>query len=212
VGGAISRFSHTLSNSSVAGIASSSSVPSLNIFPAGTFRALQEASRNLTSMDDYLAKWELSTSKSFAHRLLVHTVPGPTGLVHNRTTSIITKMPALALWLLVAANLLLAPFGLVVAILAVRATSPEVHQIHTRLITTGLAAQLCDWQHARKPADNESGLFKEIVQKDSKAVIRKWVSIRCTAPGGAEFMTEDVLETTLEEGEQVRPLQSRQTL
>jgi hypothetical protein len=157
---------------------------------------MQEASRNFTELHDYVAIWELYISKAFTMPLVMHTVPSSPTLVQKRIISIITELPAAALWLLVIANLLFTMLGLVLATLAIRATSPEVHQVHTRLTTVGLAAQLFDWQHARKAAKRDSELFKENVRKDGKIAVRKHVSIRSASPGGAEFMTENVLEIT----------------
>ena len=76
--------------------------------------------------------------------LVIHTVPAPAELAQRRVTKIITELPALAFWLLVAANHLFALLGLALAILAAQATSPEVQELHTRLTTAGLAAQLFD--------------------------------------------------------------------
>jgi hypothetical protein len=71
---------------------------------------------------------------------------------------------------------------------------------------------LFDWQHAQKEANNDSDLFKTSVEKDNRTVLTKRVAVRCTAVGGAESVTENVLESTLADDEEVHPLQSRQTL
>jgi hypothetical protein len=97
--------------------------------------------------------------------------------------------------------------------MAIRATTPKVHQVHVRLTTAGLAAQLFDWQHARKAVKDDRKLFKENTEeKHGNTVATKRVTVRCSAPGGAEFVTADVLGTSLEKGDVLRPLQSRQTL
>jgi hypothetical protein len=151
---------------------------------------MQEASRNFTGPHEYIAIWELYISKAFTLPLVMHTVPASPNFVQKRIVSIITKLPAAALWLLVIANLVFTILGLVLATLAVRATSPEVHQVHTRLTTAGLAAQLFDGQHARKAAKTDSELFEENMPNDGKTAVRKQVSIKSTASSGAEFVTE----------------------
>jgi hypothetical protein len=87
-----------------------------------------------------------------------------------------------------------------------------VHQVHVRLTTSGLVAQLFDWQHAQKAAADDRELFRELAENDNSAAARKRVKFRCSALGGAEFVTEDVLGPASKEDEGVRPLQSRQTL
>ncbi|KAF1937843.1 hypothetical protein EJ02DRAFT_514911 [Clathrospora elynae] len=200
VNGEITTLSNTKSNGSVAGITSGVSLPSFGW--------------NHTTPDDFIAVYEMSISKALALPLVVHTVPAPPDLVQRRVTKIITKLPAIALWLLVTSNLFFALFGLVLSVLAIRATSPEVHQIHTRLTTAGLAAQLFDWQHARRAAKNDQELFTENLNNGSKKGVEKRISVRATATGGAEFLTENVLSTvtSLEDEEQVLFLRSTQKL
>jgi hypothetical protein len=187
------------------------SLDTIGFYTTGKSQAQRAINRDLSSIGKVLAVYELGMSKAFAVPLVAHTVPTSPSIAQRRVSSIITKLPVVALWLLVTANLLFAVFGLVLAVLAIRAASPEVQQAHTRLTTAGLAAQLFDWQHARKEARNDRELFQETAEKDSKETFRKGVSVKCTAPGGAEFITVNVLVTSLEDCDVPRPLQSRQT-
>jgi hypothetical protein len=189
------------------------SLPSAGFNLEAWTTAQQAANRNLTTPDDFISIYELGMSKAFAWPLAVQTVPASPLRVQKRVSKIITRLPALALWLPVAAKLLFAVFGLVLAMMAIRATTPKVHQVHVRLTTGGLATQLFDWQNARKAVKDDLELFKENTEeKYGKTVATKGVKVRCSAPSGAEFVTVDVLGTFLENGDVLRPLQSRQTL
>jgi hypothetical protein len=101
---------------------------------------------------------------------------------------------------------------LILAVLAALATSPEVYQVHTRLSTAGLAAELFDWQHSQRAAKSDSELFIENTTENNSMNCRKRIGVRCTAFGGAEFVTHDVLGISTKDNEQSRPLQTRQTL
>jgi hypothetical protein len=160
------------------------SLDTLGFYTTGKSQSQRAVNRDPSSIGKVLAVYELGMSKAFAVPLVAHTVPTSPSIAQRRVSSIITKLPVVALWLLVGKPSLRG-FGLVLAVLAIRAASPEVQQAHTRLTTAGLAAQLFDWQHARKEAQNDRELFQETAEKDSKETFRKRVSVKCTAPGGA---------------------------
>jgi hypothetical protein len=204
------KLSPYKSNGSVAGIVS---MPSVSAF--GYIVDLQnvagiEANQNLATPDEFVKNYESVMSKVFAIWLVIHTVPAPATLVQRRVTKILTKLPSAAFWLLVTANLLFVLLGLSLSVLAARATSQEVHQVHTRLSTTGIAAQLFDWQHSRRAIKDDFELFKENTAKGCMTGVKKRISTRYTELGGADFVTHEVLDTSAREDEQARPLQTRQ--
>jgi hypothetical protein len=195
----------------MAGIVSMPSVSGLS-FSAQLQTVQLKSTQNLTTPEAFVKSFELAISKAFASWLVVHTVPTPVGLAQRRVTKIVTRLPVIAFWLLVTANILFALFGLILAVLAALATSPEVHQVHTRLSTAGLAAGLFDWQHSQRAAKSDSELFIENTTENNSVDCRKRIGVRCTAFGGAEFVTHDVLGISTKDNEQSRPLQTRQTL
>jgi hypothetical protein len=188
------------------------SVSGLDLFTIQRQTAYIKSKQNLTTPEEFLKSFELAISKVFGSWLVVHTVPAPAGLVQRRVTKVVTKLPVTAFWLLVTANVLFAFLGLILAVLAALATSSEVHQVHTRLSTTGLAAGLFDWQHSRRAAKSDFDLFMENVTEDNRADPGDRIGIRCTSSGGAEFVTHNVLDISTKDNEQSRPLQTRQTL
>jgi hypothetical protein len=95
-----------------------------------------------------------------------------------------THLPATALWLLVIANMLFAGFAIMLMILALRASSPGVHQVYTRFTITGTAAQLFDRRHWLELFNRNSDLFA--------CGVRKRVGVTVTKNGGAEFLRDEV--------------------
>jgi hypothetical protein len=180
------------SNGSVAGIVSMPSTHSARRVIPLLSQARIEAYKDFTTAEQFMEKYEVAMSKIYALWLTIHTVPAPVSLVQKRTTKVITKLPVLALWLLIVANLLYALLGIILTILALRASSPEVHQVYTRLTTTGLAAQLFDWKHSRGRAGRDFELFREYADTGAHEGCRKRVGVRCTEIGGAEFVAYDL--------------------
>ncbi|KAF2821695.1 hypothetical protein CC86DRAFT_470389 [Ophiobolus disseminans] len=208
-GDKVLSLSTTKSNGSVTGIVSMPSVSSGGYFTDLTNQVLRETNKNLTTPEAFVKQYELAMSKAYLVWLVTHTVPAPADLVQRRETKVITRLPATALWLLVAANLLFALFAVVLSSMAIRETSPEVHQVHTRLSTAGLAAQLFDWKHSRKPAQGDFELFQENnTAKTEEPSLRKRVGVRCTDAGGAEFAAYDFVDVLAEEANEAKPIQT----
>ncbi|KAF1840313.1 uncharacterized protein K460DRAFT_421289 [Cucurbitaria berberidis CBS 394.84] len=208
----VTDLSYEKSNSSTTGIVSMMGVNAFGFMGHLVNEVYSEANRNLTSPALFIEQYEKEISRALITPLITHTVPAPARLVQRRRAKVITKLPVVALWLLVIANSTFALLGLILACIAFRATSPVVHQVHTRLTTAGLAAQLFDWEHARRAAKDDKELFKENLGEYAEKGVQKRVIVKCTAPGGAEYVIENGLMPILEDEEQARPLQSRQTL
>jgi hypothetical protein len=190
----VKSLSASPSNGTVVAISSMPSIDSEGFLTLLSNIALREANRNLSTVEEFTAKYELAMSKIFALWLVINTFPAPAHLVQRRVTKVITKLPMAALWLLVLANLLFALFAVVLAVLAIRNTSPEVREVHTRLTTTGLAAQLFDWKHSRRAARRDVEFFRENTGLEEKEGVRKRVGIRQTEFGGAEFVAYEVID------------------
>lgn len=161
----------------------------------GKQRMMAQANANRSTPESLVRQYELSASIAMAVPLAAHSVPAPAVLVQRRRNAVITQLPKLALWLLIASNLLFALLGCILALLALKATSPEVNQVYIRLNTTGLAAQLFDPQSARRKGAGDTDLFREN-HREEEGFLAKRVGVKRTAHGGAEFVVFDTGDET----------------
>jgi hypothetical protein len=188
------------------------SLSSLGFLVSSRIRASQEIINYLTTFEAYIKSYELAISKRLTTPLVVHTIPAPAIITQRRKNTVITRLPRSALWLLVVANMLFAIFGCVLAILAIKATDPEVHQVHLRLSTAGLAAQLFDAPHAQQPANKDVELFRENSREVTFRPSKK-VCLEPTVHGGAKFSTRDAGKGALvEANRETLPLRQTHTL
>lgn len=169
------------------------SLRSFGNFANGLNRVILETNRNYTTPEAFTDSYALAMSKQMAVPLLVHTVPKPASVVQRRVPSVITKLPKVAFWLLVAANTAFILLGLVIPVMAIKVASPKIHQVQIRLSTAGLAAQLFHPQHARRQAGDDKRLFRENSKGGPSGKARR-VGVQCTSDGGAEFVTHDGLD------------------
>lgn len=186
----ITSLDTSASNGSVTGLVSMMSLRSFGNFANGLNNVLLESNRNYTTPEAFIDTYALAMSKHMAVPLVVHTVPAPANVVQRRVPAVITKLPKVALWLLVAANTAFAILGSIIAVLAMRVTSPNVHQIQIRLSTAGIAAQLFNPQHSRRKAKDDKALFEETSKNKLLRVTRR-VGVQSTSAGGAEFFVHD---------------------
>jgi hypothetical protein len=188
------------------------SLDTVNKMATGKNKVITQVNSNITTPEVFIKEYEYTISKQMGIPLIVHTEAVPAILTQRRKASVITRLPKVALWLLVVANLLFALLGCVLASLAFKATSPEVHQVHVRLSTAGLAAQLFDPQHARREGNNDGELFRE-KSRDEKMACDKRVGIRRTVHGGAEFVAHDTGDdASMEAGGETLALRHTRTL
>ena len=96
---------------------------------------MMEVNQNYTTPEAFIATYQRSMSKYMSPPLIVHTVSERADYGHRRVTSVITRLPKVALWLLVVANSTFAILDLVIAIIAIHAASPTTHQAQIRLST-----------------------------------------------------------------------------
>lgn len=188
------------------------SLDSVNKMSTGKNKALTQANSNITTPEVFIKEYEYTMSKQMGIPLIVHTEPAPAVLTQRRKAAVITRLPNVALWLLVVANLLFALLGCILASLALRATSPEVYQVHVRLSVAGLAAQLFDPKHARREGKNDAELFQE-KSRDEKIGCDKRVGIRRTVHGGAEYVAHATsTDVSMEDGGEMLALRHTCTL
>lgn len=182
----------TLSNGSVAGIVSIPAGGLSSLASTNINRVHQQVNRDQSRLTPSIIKerYEVEMSKALSMSLAVHSIPVPVDAVQLRRSEVITKLPALALWLLVTANLLFMLLAIVMAIFAVKSASNEVHQVQLRLSSAGLASQLFSSGTAKCAAKDEFDLFHTSHAGDEyqlRQTISK-VEVRNTDRGGAEFV------------------------
>jgi hypothetical protein len=121
----------------------------------------------------------------FAMPLAVQSVPDASSVAQVRASKIITRVPVAALWLLVSANFAFATIAIVLASLAYRTSSNDVHQVHTRLSIPGLAAALFDESSNDKNAKSSSKLFDE---NCTAALSQVKIGMESTLAGGMTWI------------------------
>ncbi|KAI8931207.1 hypothetical protein NX059_011556 [Plenodomus lindquistii] len=143
VGGSVTQMTKRLSNSTVAGTSILLTLESIGQYRnADSLSQIRDRGYFASTFHEYYALYELAMARFHLMPLAAHTIPETSPTSQRRVKSIEAKVPAAALWSIVAANSLFAALALVVAILAWRASSDQVHQIQLRLGITGLTAAL----------------------------------------------------------------------
>ncbi|KAH6644208.1 hypothetical protein C7974DRAFT_439475 [Boeremia exigua] len=212
VKGRLVSLNTTLSNGSVAGIVSQLSIEAVGTLAVGSNSALASVNHNYTTPEAFVTTYEQSMSKSMSVPLITYTVPEQAIYAHRRVTSVITRLPKVALWLLVVANSIFTVLGLAIAVIAAKAASPRTHQAQIRLSTSGLAAQLFASPHARREAKNDAELFQQ-GKRSVVGIDTKKVRMRSTSLRGAEFVTVDaVVDVEDQSGEETLGLRSTHTI
>lgn len=138
--------------------------------------------RDSPTMDTFISAYARASSRLYLSFLIAQCSPRPVLAAQSRTSSVVTKVPKTAVWILVTANLLFAFFGIVLTILALVANSPDVHQVQIRMNITGLAAQLFEGRSAQERAKNSKQLFEERDGEGDRMVKR--VAVERTDKGG----------------------------
>jgi hypothetical protein len=81
-------------------------------------------------------------SKAYSYSLASQMSSRPSILVQRRITKVVTRLPVTALWLLVAANMLYALIGWIIAVCAMLKVSKEVGRVQKELSVDGLVQAL----------------------------------------------------------------------
>ncbi|KAF2266170.1 hypothetical protein CC78DRAFT_160888 [Lojkania enalia] len=190
LGGLVTSMSKQKSNGSIAGISSMSSMATANFLMPAISKATASANFLQKSPQEFIDYWVSEMTSVLALPIATQTSPRPSELVQRRVSKLVTKMPISALWILVTANMAFAVLGLVLAILALVATSPNVHQVQARLGVAGLAAALFEKTHSERVVRSDTDLFAENVGDESGFV--KKVGVRRTDTGGSAFTVSDI--------------------
>ncbi|KAJ4382433.1 hypothetical protein N0V86_002768 [Didymella sp. IMI 355093] len=145
--------------------------------------------RTHVTPEEMTKRYELEMSKALMSGLIVNTVPVPVERAQLRGNEVVTRLPAVALWLLVSVNVLFMLLAIGLAVWGTRSSSAEVHQVQLRLSSAGLAAQLFSYQTSTLAASDDFELFhtdENIIEgEDQKMPL---VTICSSAMGGAEFV------------------------
>ncbi|KAF2744962.1 hypothetical protein M011DRAFT_460452 [Sporormia fimetaria CBS 119925] len=189
IGHEVTSLEKTKSNGTMTGIASASNFP-IGFF-AGEMSMGAVAASTESNADDFIATYARHLSLINSRTLAAQTVTDKALLAQVREQKIVTELPAAALWVLVVANVSFALIGIALAVIALRAASEDVHQVHTRLGIAGLAAALFEGIHAERVVSSDKELFSEENPEVRRKVFKK-VGVRRTDTGGSSFMVMEV--------------------
>lgn len=109
---------------------------------ADAFQATWVSITGSQDTNAYIHAYSTAISRSFASELTAQTEPRPALRAQSCEKKIVTEVPKVAVWLLVAANILFVLLALGFAGLAVHALSPTTHQVAVRLNIAGLTAHV----------------------------------------------------------------------
>jgi hypothetical protein len=150
-----------------------------------------EANRDVNglSLAQYTKRYEIEMSKAMLITLVAFSIPAPVDQVHLRVNEVVTRLPTVALWLLLSGNALSALLALVITVCALKSASADVLQVQLRLSSAGLAAQLFSPESAEQSAREDFDLFHQrgVAQEELEDTAR--VRIRRSPFGGAKFVT-----------------------
>jgi hypothetical protein len=137
----ISLTSKSLSNGTVAGTASMPGTRQLGIL-ANIFQDESTGPLSRSSPENFIRSFEIGMSKAYSYSLASQMSSRPSILVQRRITKVVTRLPVTALWLLVAANMLYALIGWIIAVCAMLKVSKEVGRVQKELSVDGLVQAL----------------------------------------------------------------------
>jgi hypothetical protein len=195
IDGKVQHLTPTLSNGSVAGMVSMIASEFVNEMTGPLGNVLDEVNRDVKSLTlaQYTKRYEIEMSKAMLTTLVAFSVPAPVDRILLRVNDVITRLPAVALWLLLSGNALFALLAVVITVCALKSASVDVHQVHLRLSSAGLAAQLFSPESAEQTAKEDSDLFHQRdLEGDSEETLLEGtarVQIHGSTLGGAKFVT-----------------------
>jgi hypothetical protein len=199
IDGKIQHLAPKLSNGTVVGIVSAVASDFVAELTDILNRVYEEVSRNVVPQTpaQFKTNYEMEMSKGLLATLGAFSIPVPVDQVQLKRNELVTRLPALALWLLIIGNALFAFLAIAITIYALKSGSNEVQQCQLRLSSAGLASQLFSPDTARQPARNEFDLFHERDPEEDTSAPTPIVEIHSSLPGGAMFVV--VNRTPLEQ-------------
>jgi hypothetical protein len=126
-----------------------------------------------TSPENFIRSFELGMSKAYSYPLASQMSDRPSILVQKRVTKVVTSLPVIALWFLVASNLVYALLGWAIAFYAMLRVTAEVAEVQTMLSVDGLVAALFAREQV-EPVANEGkdmSIREEEVNDDRKVAV-----------------------------------------
>lgn len=180
----ITILNQSPSNGSTAGI---SSMPGTRFI--GTLANIFEDESNgpvsRNSPEDFIRSFEIGMSKAYLYPLASQTIRQPSLLAQARISKIVTKLPVAGFWFFIAANIVFAELGLVVAVRAIRETTDTIGQIQLRLGVVGLVAALFHPRRFGEAAKCVEELFEGVSVTDKPSTKR--VAVMKTKDEGIQF-------------------------
>ncbi|KAH8704336.1 hypothetical protein GQ44DRAFT_778176 [Phaeosphaeriaceae sp. PMI808] len=156
----ITSIERTPSNSSIAGIASMTTLNMWQMFGVIGDNIASDTSYLSSSLDDVVKNYAKRVSSGYATVIAAQTTHCSALAVQLRSFIIITAVSKAAIWMLIVAHILFALLGIGLASAAFLLSS-DICQSHIRMNITGLTAHLFEGKHAERLAQSEEDLFEE---------------------------------------------------
>jgi hypothetical protein len=185
VDGKVDVTDRVLSNSTVTGMSSMSTSPYLGLTARWWVSLAHEAKLMGIDTPTHVGNWSRIASQKLIAPFAGASINQPATHAQTRALRVVTKVPKVAVWILIAANMLFTLLAFVTAVVALKSTSTDVHQVHTRLSISGLAAQLFEQKQAQHKVIRPAQLFEKHAEETPGR--SQTVRIQRTENGGTMF-------------------------
>lgn len=111
--------------------------------------------------EDTAASWALQYSRTAMGLSSGMLDPAPTLTEQTRKTVLVSRVPKVPLYFLVALNILYAIFGVILACIALASFPSETNDVRERLSYAGLVAYCFEGAQAKRPVEKKRQLFAE---------------------------------------------------
>ncbi|KAJ4382582.1 hypothetical protein N0V86_001804 [Didymella sp. IMI 355093] len=125
IDGKVQHLTPTLSNGSVAGMVSMVASEFVGEMTGPLGIMFDEVNRDVKSLTltQYTKRYEIEMSKAMLTTLVAFSVPAPVDRILLRVNEVITRLPAVALWLLLSGNALFALLAVAITVFALKSAS-----------------------------------------------------------------------------------------
>jgi hypothetical protein len=183
IDGAVTSVTKAKSNGTVSGIAS---MLMSEMFPysyALSETLVSSAFASAANLDDLIVGMTRGMARNYIAPIGSQSTSRSALSVQTRVTKIVSRVPKIALWLLVSTNILYTILAISLAILALLVASPDTYQLRIRLSGVGLAAQLFEGAFSERAVKNE----KELFENQGKGLDEKRVKVSNIQRQGTAF-------------------------